>query len=101
MDRTIPKIDKNAPNDRVFFRGRASHSISHRHTPACPCFAAQGWGSRMYVSFGQPDRVLFELLHVHVRQGDCSRILRQFDPEDLLRCEVGALYRKAVLEQGG
>ena len=49
-------------------------------------------GNRMYCELHPPDRLLVELLHLHVRQGDCAGFLRPVRPLEF----AGGTHRDAL-----
>ncbi len=58
-------------------------------------------GNRMYASFGHLTGYSSNYYTYAFDKVIALDFFGQFDPEDLLGCEAGARYRKAVLEQGG
>ena len=58
-------------------------------------------GNRMYASFGHLMGYSSNYYTYMFDKVIALDFFGQFDPEDLLGCETGARYRKAVLEQGG
>jgi len=58
-------------------------------------------GNRMYASFGHLTGYSSNYYTYMFDKVIALDFFGQFDPEDLLGCEAGTRYRKAVLEQGG
>jgi thimet oligopeptidase len=58
-------------------------------------------GNRMYASFGHLTGYSSNYYTYAFDKVIALDFFGQFDPEDLLGCDAGARYRKAVLEQGG
>jgi thimet oligopeptidase len=58
-------------------------------------------GNRMYASFGHLTGYSSNYYTYAFDKVIALDFFGQFDPEDLLGCEAGTRYRKAVLEQGG
>jgi thimet oligopeptidase len=58
-------------------------------------------GNRMYASFGHLTGYSSNYYTYAFDKVIALDFFAQFDPADLLGCEAGAKYRKAVLEQGG
>jgi thimet oligopeptidase len=58
-------------------------------------------GNRMYASFGHLTGYSSNYYTYMFDKVIALDFFGQFDPDDLLGCEAGARYRKAVLEQGG
>ncbi|HUA99013.1 MAG TPA: M3 family metallopeptidase [Terracidiphilus sp.] len=58
-------------------------------------------GNRMYASFGHLTGYSSNYYTYAFDKVIALDFFGQFDPADLLGCEAGARYRKAVLEQGG
>jgi thimet oligopeptidase len=58
-------------------------------------------GNRMYASFGHLTGYSSNYYTYAFDKVIALDFFAQFDPEDLLGCEAGSRYRKAVLEQGG
>ena len=58
-------------------------------------------GNRMYASFGHLTGYSSNYYTYAFDKVIALDFFAQFDPEDLLECDAGARYRKAVLEQGG
>lgn len=58
-------------------------------------------GNRMYASFGHLTGYSSNYYTYAFDKVIALDFFAQFDPEDLLGCDAGARYRKAVLEQGG
>ncbi len=58
-------------------------------------------GNRMYASFGHLTGYSSNYYTYAFDKVIALDFFAQFDPKDLLGCEAGSRYRKAVLEQGG
>jgi thimet oligopeptidase len=58
-------------------------------------------GNRMYASFGHLTGYSSNYYTYAFDKVIALDFFAQFDPQDLLGCDAGARYRKAVLEQGG
>ncbi len=58
-------------------------------------------GNRMYASFGHLTGYSSNYYTYAFDKVIALDFFAQFDPEDLLGCDAGSRYRKAVLEQGG
>lgn len=58
-------------------------------------------GNRMYASFGHLTGYSSNYYTYAFDKVIALDFFSQFDPADLLECDAGARYRKAVLEQGG
>ena len=58
-------------------------------------------GNRMYASFGHLTGYSSNYYTYAFDKVIALDFFSQFDPRDLLGCEAGARYRKAILEQGG
>ncbi len=58
-------------------------------------------GNKMYASFGHLTGYSSNYYTYMFDKVIALDFFAQFDPEDLLGCEAGTRYRKAVLEQGG
>jgi Zn-dependent oligopeptidase len=58
-------------------------------------------GNRMYASFGHLTGYSSNYYTYAFDKVIALDFFGQFDPDDLLGCDAGARYRKAVLEQGG
>jgi thimet oligopeptidase len=58
-------------------------------------------GNRMYASFGHLTGYSSNYYTYAFDKVIALDFFNQFDPADLLGCDAGSLYRKAVLEQGG
>jgi thimet oligopeptidase len=58
-------------------------------------------GNRMYASFGHLTGYSSNYYTYAFDKVIALDFFAQFDPEDLLGCDAGGRYRKAVLEQGG
>jgi thimet oligopeptidase len=58
-------------------------------------------GNRMYASFGHLTGYSSNYYTYAFDKVIALDFFAQFDPKDLLGCDAGARYRKAVLEQGG
>ncbi|MGH9605276.1 MAG: M3 family metallopeptidase [Terracidiphilus sp.] len=84
---------------------RASASIDLDHTTEQLYESLQPWtwleGNRMYTSFGHLTGYSSNYYTYAFDKVIALDFFAQFDPQDLLGCDAGARYRKAVLEQGG